>query len=95
MSQTENNDLKNKVEKALEEIRPFLGADGGDISIEDIDMDNNVVIVRLHGACKSCSMSTMTMKTGVEEAIKRIAPEVTSVKAINMPDPKKATPFGK
>ncbi|MFB6305603.1 MAG: NifU family protein, partial [Flavobacteriales bacterium] len=55
----------------------------------------NTVKVRLHGACKSCSMSNMTMKTGVEEVIKRAAPEVESVKAINMPDPDKATPYGK
>ncbi len=73
--------LKERVNEALTEIRPFLQADNGDITLESIT-ETGVVRVRLHGACSSCSMSAMTMKAGVEEAIKRIAPEVVSVEAL-------------
>ncbi len=83
-----------RIEKALSDLRPFLEVDGGDITFEELT-SKGVVKVRLHGACSSCSMSVMTMKTGVEEAILRVAPEVKSVEAVNMPDPAKATPYGK
>lgn len=73
--------LKLRVQDALTELRPFLQADGGDITLEDITKAG-VVRVRLHGACSSCSMSAMTMKAGVEEAIKRVAPEVVKVEAV-------------
>ncbi len=73
--------LKLRVQDALTELRPFLQADGGDITLEDISKAG-VVRVRLHGACSSCSMSAMTMKAGVEEAIKRVAPEVVKVEAV-------------
>ncbi|MFZ1666558.1 MAG: NifU family protein, partial [Flavobacteriales bacterium] len=66
---------------ALTELRPFLEADGGDITLDNIS-DKGVVQVRLHGACSNCSMSAMTMKAGVEEAIKRVAPEVVKVEAL-------------
>ena len=66
---------------ALTELRPFLEADGGDITLDGIS-DKGVVRVRLHGACSNCSMSAMTMKAGVEEAIKRAAPEVVKVDAV-------------
>ncbi len=82
-----------RIEQALADLRPFLEKDGGDITFEELS-DDMVVRVRLHGACSSCSMSPMTMKTGVEESIKKAAPEVQEVVAINMPDPEKATPFG-
>ncbi|MBZ0207380.1 MAG: NifU family protein [Flavobacteriales bacterium] len=73
--------LKGRVNDALTELRPFLEADNGDITLESIS-EKGVVRVRLHGACSSCSMSAMTMKAGVEEAIKRVAPEVVRVEAL-------------
>ena len=77
------SELKSKVEVALEQIRPYLQADGGDVSLVEIT-EEKVVKLELLGACKSCSMSMMTMKAGIEESIKRIAPEVTGVEAINL-----------
>jgi len=69
--------MKEKVEKALEEIRPSLQADGGDIQL--IDIEEGVVKVRLSGTCSGCPMSSMTMKFGVETAIKEMVPEVKEV----------------
>ena len=63
-----------KIEQALEQVRPFLKADGGDISLVEVTEDN-VVRVKLHGACQGCSISHMTMKAGVEEASKNAVPE--------------------
>jgi len=77
------NDLIKKVESALEQIRPYLQADGGDVALIEITEDY-IVKLELKGACKSCSMSMMTMKAGIEESIKRVAPEVKSVEAINL-----------
>lgn len=71
-----------RIEEALAGLRPFLNADGGDISLEEITSEW-VVKVRLHGACNSCAMSSMTMKAGVEETIKRVAPNVRKVVAVN------------
>ncbi|MBS1583839.1 MAG: NifU family protein, partial [Bacteroidetes bacterium] len=62
-----------RIQQALDELRPFLAADGGDITLEEVTADG-VARVRLHGACTNCAMSAMTMKAGVEEAIKRVAP---------------------
>lgn len=73
--------LKARVNDALAELRPFLEADNGDITLDSIS-PNGVVRVRLHGACSNCSMSAMTMRAGVEEAIKRVAPEVVKVEAV-------------
>ena len=64
--------------KALEEIRPFLNSDGGDISLVEIQ-DNKHVIVRLEGACTSCSVNQMTLKAGVETTIKKYAPQIETV----------------
>ncbi|MGB3948327.1 MAG: NifU family protein [Bacteroidia bacterium] len=77
------NTLKLKVEEALEQIRPYLQADGGNVSLLEITSDK-VVKLELLGACKSCSMSAMTLKAGIEESIKRVAPEITAVEAINV-----------
>ena len=63
-------------------MRPFLAADGGDMELVDIT-DDMIVQLRLLGSCKECNMSEMTLKAGVEEAVKRVAPEVKSVVAIN------------
>ena len=77
------SDLKIKVEEALEQIRPYLQADGGNVSLLEITSDK-VVKLELLGACKSCSMSAMTLKAGIEESIKRAAPEIRAVEAINV-----------
>ena len=66
------------VEKALEEIRPFLNSDGGDIELVSIE-DFKHVKVRLQGACTSCSVSQMTMRAGVETTIKKYAPQIETV----------------
>ena len=76
-------DLRKRVEEALEQIRPYLQADGGNVSLVEITKEN-VVKLELLGACKSCSMSMMTMKAGIEETIKRAVPEIVSVEAINL-----------
>ncbi len=86
--------MTEKIEGALKQLRPFLEEDGGDITLVEVTEDN-VVKVELHGSCSSCSMSVMTLKAGVEDAIKKVAPEIVAVEAINMPDPSEATPFGK
>ncbi|MDJ0644770.1 MAG: NifU family protein [Flavobacteriaceae bacterium] len=70
-------ELKQNIEKALTEIRPFLEADGGNISL--VSVDNNIVKVQLEGACISCSVNQMTLKNGVEATIKKYAPEVEEV----------------
>lgn len=74
-------EMKVRINQALTEIRPFLQADGGDITLDGIG-DDGVARVRLHGACSTCTMVAMTMKAGVEEAIKRAAPEVVRVEAV-------------
>ncbi|MGR3178245.1 MAG: NifU family protein [Candidatus Anammoxibacter sp.] len=73
--------MKERVEKALEEIRPALQADGGDIELVSIE-ENGVVKVRLTGACGSCPSALMTLKHGVEAKLKEAIPEVTSVEAV-------------
>jgi Fe-S cluster biogenesis protein NfuA len=72
-----------RVENALDEIRPYMEADGGNVSLLEIT-DDMVVKLKLLGACSSCRMSMMTLKAGVEESIKRSIPEIKSVEAINM-----------
>lgn len=73
---------ETKIEEALDSVRPFLRMDGGDVQLVNIDEDN-IVTLRLLGACSGCSMSHMTMKAGIEEAIKKVLPEVKSVVAID------------
>ncbi|OIP02624.1 MAG: hypothetical protein AUJ98_00790 [Bacteroidetes bacterium CG2_30_33_31] len=81
----ENNDkLIQKINNVIDQIRPYLEADGGDITFVNLTEDN-VVNVELHGACASCSMSIMTLKQGVEQAMIKALPEIKSVEAINMP----------
>ena len=71
-------ELTINVEKALEEIRPFLNSDGGDITLISIE-DEKHVTVRLEGACISCSVNQMTLKAGVETTIKKFAPQIETV----------------
>lgn len=70
-------ELKSNIEKALQEIRPFLEADGGNISL--VSVDNDIVKVQLEGACISCSVNQMTLKNGVEATIKKYAPQIQEV----------------
>ncbi|QWX83223.1 NifU family protein [Cellulophaga sp. HaHaR_3_176] len=73
-----SEELKMNVEKALEEIRPFLQSDGGDISLVSIDNGSSVK-VKLEGACVGCSVNQMTLKSGVEMTIKKYAPQIQEV----------------
>ncbi len=74
-------DMKEKVEKALEDVRKFLQAEGGDCEVVDVD-DKGKVSVRLQGACKGCPFSAMTLKMRIEAIIKERVPEVTEVVAV-------------
>ena len=73
-----DQELQQKIEMALDEIRPFLKNDGGDISLIDIE-DEKLVKVQLMGTCVDCSVNQMTLKTGVETTIKRHAPQIEKV----------------
>ncbi len=75
------NNLKERVEEALETMRPFLAADGGDVELVSITEDM-IVQLRLLGSCKTCNMSEMTLRAGIEEAVKRSVPEIKSVEAV-------------
>lgn len=74
--------LKERVEKALAEIRPFLQSDGGDISLVSIEDEGKTVNVRLEGTCVSCSINQMTLRSGVEMTIKKHASEVEKVVSV-------------
>jgi Fe-S cluster biogenesis protein NfuA len=71
-------ELRLNIEKALDEIRPFLQSDGGDIALLSIE-DDRLVKVQLQGACTSCSVNQMTLKSGVEMTIKKYAPQIEQV----------------
>lgn len=71
--------MKEKVEAALNEIRPMLQRDGGDVEL--VDIQDGVVKVRLQGACAGCPMSQMTLKNGIERVLKERIPEVTAVES--------------
>lgn len=73
-----SEEVKQNVEKALDEIRPFLQSDGGDISLISIDNDTSVK-VKLEGNCIGCSVNQMTLKSGVEMTIKKYAPQIEEV----------------
>ncbi len=78
--------LLERVEESLKAIRPYLEADGGDVKVLEIDEDYTVKL-ELLGACGTCPMSPMTLKAGVEEAIKKAVPEIKNVVAINVASP--------
>ena len=75
-----DHNMKDEVEKVLESIRPMLINDGGNVEL--VDIDDGVVKVRLVGACVSCSSSTMTLKMGIEKALKKAIPMVRCVEAV-------------
>ncbi|MDO9001733.1 MAG: NifU family protein [Bacteroidota bacterium] len=74
--------LHKKVEEALDTIRPYLEADGGNVEVVEIT-EGNILKLALKGACKTCNMSQMTMKAGIEETIKRAVPEIKEIISVN------------
>lgn len=76
--------MRQKVEKALEGIRPLLQRDGGDVELVGVQ-DDGVVDVRLVGACKGCPMAQMTLKNGIEKLLRAEVPEVREVRAVTEP----------
>lgn len=80
MEATQKNILFGIIEDAISQLRPFLEADGGDIKL--LRVEDNIAKVKLLGACHSCNMSAMTLKAGIEEAIKKVAPEILAVEAV-------------
>lgn len=82
MSASEKEKLIKEIDEALNELRPHLAVDGGNIEVVDLKDDNTVQIKWL-GNCESCSMSAMTMRAGVEQTIKQKIPQITNVEAVN------------
>ena len=76
--------LRSQIEEALDTIRPYLMADGGSVRLLNVTPDW-VVELELLGACGSCPMSTMTLRAGIEQALKRSVPQITRVEAVNAP----------
>ncbi len=82
MSDIEKQELNLRVEEALETIRPHLLVDGGNVELVEIT-DDMRVLIRWVGMCESCSMSAMTLKAGISEAVRNKIPEIISVEAVN------------
>ncbi len=76
-------ELSDRIEAALDSIRPYLVADGGNVRVLELTADQ-VLKLEFVGACGSCPMSTMTFKAGVEEAIKRTVPEIKNIEVVNL-----------
>jgi Fe-S cluster biogenesis protein NfuA len=74
--------VKEKIEEALDLIRPALQNDGGNVELVDVDEDAGIVKVKLVGACGSCPMSQMTLRMGVERVLKEQVPEINEVEAV-------------
>ena len=74
--------LLSRVNKGLDDIRPYLATDGGNLSLIKITSDLTVFI-RFEGACKTCDVNQMTLKLGIEESVKKHAPEIKSVETID------------
>jgi Fe-S cluster biogenesis protein NfuA len=77
-------EMRRQIEEALDMIRPYLMADGGSVRLQNITPDL-VVELELLGACGTCPMSTMTLRAGIEQALKRSVPQISRVEAINAP----------
>ena len=80
-----SRDILKRVEASLDTMRPYLNDDGGNVEVVEISADM-IVHVKLVGACSTCPQSFMTMKAGIEEAVKRAVPEIKGVMAINLPE---------
>jgi Fe-S cluster biogenesis protein NfuA len=81
MSEKDRKQILERINSALNKIRPYLEADGGDITLEEIT-DEMVVKVRLHGACQGCPFSYQTLKAGVEQALRKEVPEIKELIAV-------------
>jgi len=77
------DDLIKRVEEALTSVRPYLEADGGDVEVLEVS-EQGVLKLKMLGACSDCAMSSMTLKAGIEDAVKKAVPEITSVEAVNI-----------
>ncbi len=82
MSLTEKQILLNRIDAALDDVRPHLAVDGGNVEVVDVTEDN-IVKIKWLGACEGCSMTSMTMRAGIEQSIIGKIPEITGVVAIN------------
>ncbi len=82
-NKSNKEELNKKVVNVLEQVRPYLQADGGDLKYVGLT-DDNVVEVELTGACSACAFSTMTLKNGVEATLKKVLPEIKEVVAVNL-----------
>ncbi len=82
MSPNTEPKLLARIEEALTQLRPYLEADNGNVSLVEVT-DDMIVKLRFHGACRGCSMSTMTLRAGIEQTILRMVPEIKSVEAID------------
>ena len=80
-AQTRLNKVEEIVLKAIDELRPYLHNDGGDMELVEITKDKKV-IVRLLGACQTCSASKMTIKAGLEESLRNLIPDISGVEAL-------------
>lgn len=80
------DELELRVRKALDHVRPYLHVDGGGVELVRIDIEHGVVEVCLVGACRTCSLSQMTLRAGIERAILHEAPEIRRIEAVSRPD---------
>ncbi len=80
--EAKTDDMRQQVQEVVEQIRPLLQADGGDIELVDVEEDSGKVSVRLQGACKGCPGAAMTLKMGVERHMKAKVPQVSEVVAV-------------
>lgn len=82
MSTSEKKDLLKRIDLALNDVRPHLKVDGGNVEVVDITEDN-IVKIKWLGTCESCNMSVMTMRAGIEQTLRSKIPQIQSVEAIN------------
>lgn len=82
MTEQTATDLRTRVQAALDQVRPALQADGGDVELIDVK-DDGVVLVKLQGACHGCPMAAMTLQMGIERVLKSQVPEVTGVESVS------------
>ena len=78
----DRDSLMNRINKGLDEVRPYLESDGGNLSLVKLTSDF-VVFIRFEGACKTCDVNQMTLKLGIESSVKKYAPEINSVQTID------------
>lgn len=82
MSTSEKQKLISRIDRALNEVRPHLEVDGGNVEVVDVTEDH-IVKIKWLGTCEGCSMSAMTMRAGIEQAIRGQLPEIVGVEAVN------------